>query len=676
MLPKSSEPRRSARHRPAQVTDDAEVGGAAVNEQPEHATGDNAAATDRRQQPDTATGPASSISIAQPGFPAAASSRAPSLRGQSSETRPRGLKFQPKTNVRRSKEQREAQDHAEAERQRRLAASTAAAQPRGGFVPGRGRGGRGMFRGGLSGWRHERSATASGFLGGPSEKEEPVSKGRRAEGGPTEAPASKEAVETDAEKGRKSPTSSRGGTSKSSKGKPGSEKASEAKSGKKEGDGEPEIKQEEPETFDLSEYAKDHGISIDDLLNVDSDGDTTGDNLVSTRERTPERPLDRPPNTSWMRPIRIGRHEHIERAKGVNTEASSARSAQLRRQAAHRSEDQEHADDPPQRSTTGRGKGKGKEVQFVRERKTKGVNLGENPPVKDEPKDVAMAEAPDPDTSGKGAGPSTKPSASDEPIDEDDDDVVEPSKRRRRRHPVFRPSRPALQTDEDHAEWDRRERDLQAVAEELGGASVMPQDAKSPRRAGTADSGAAAADQKQDLVYLFQLPPFLPHLVPEPDANATGDDATAMDVDRGHSPIPADVEQNLARDDEKKEPLDKAARIKGLTANGKAEFSGRVGTLTVYESGVSTLTWGGIEHELSRAPPNEMLQEVLVTDWPEKPEKKGSAKRDDKAGENKETEEKEAEESEKREPTAWSMGQIVGGFVATPNWISLFDATD
>ena len=516
--------------------------------------------------------------------------------------------------------------------------------------------------------------TASGVLGGPSGKEEPVSKARRAGDRSVEVTASGRGEEV-AETVKKSPTSSRGTTSKSSKGKSGSEKAPEGKAGKKEGDGEPDIKQEEPETFDPSEYAKENGISIDDLVYISSDGELSGDAPVVSRERTPERPLEKT-STSWMRPIRIGRHEHIERAKGVNTEASSAKSAQPRRQMAHHSEDQEPADEAPHRSTVGRGKSKGKEVQFVRERKAKGVNREEHAPVKAEPRDIVMTEAPDGDAPSKDAGPSTKPSASDEPIDEEDDDVAEPHKRRRRRHPVFRPSRPALQTDEDHAEWDRHERDLQAIAEELGGPAAMAQEGDKSHPADASESEHSIPDQKQDLVYLFQLPPFLPNLVPEPDAHHTGDDANAMDVDSARSPIPADVEQVLAKHDEV-EPLDKASRAEGLTANGKAEFSGRIGTLTVYESGVSTFTWGGIEHELSRAPPNEMLQEVLVTDWPEKPDKKDPAKRDEKADEREEAAaEKEKDEVGKKEPTAWSMGQIVGGFVVTPNWVSLFDSND
>ena len=90
-----------------------------------------------------------------------------------SDGRPRAPKYQPKSNIRRSKQERDAQEKAERERQKERAAASAPKRGRGGFARGsfargRGRGGRGAFRGGLSGWKADSRVEPTGFLGGPS----------------------------------------------------------------------------------------------------------------------------------------------------------------------------------------------------------------------------------------------------------------------------------------------------------------------------------------------------------------------------------------------------------------------------------------------------------------------------------------------------------------------------
>ncbi len=110
------------------------------------------------------------------------------------------------------------------------------------------------------------------------------------------------------------------------------------------------------------------------------------------RERTPHIP------NNLLRPVRIQRQEHVERSVGVNTDASSLASAELRRRAIERrdaggslfqSEDEAEILTTPKAKT----RRKPKDVEFVRdERKWKGVYQDEDDKlptvkVKDEPTD-------------------------------------------------------------------------------------------------------------------------------------------------------------------------------------------------------------------------------------------------------------------------------------------------
>ena len=110
------------------------------------------------------------------------------------------------------------------------------------------------------------------------------------------------------------------------------------------------------------------------------------------RERTPHIP------NSLLRPVRIQREEHVERSVGVNTDASSIASAELRRRATERHEaggSLFQSEDEAERLTNLKAKTrrKPKDVEFVRdERKWKGVYQDEDDKhptvkVKDEPKD-------------------------------------------------------------------------------------------------------------------------------------------------------------------------------------------------------------------------------------------------------------------------------------------------
>ena len=674
MPPKSATPRRSARNRPA-----GEAGADSSTANDPNSSAAPQAATDSPSQDPSPSGPKS------PSEPAhdASSSRAPAAEhptNASPAPRTRTLKFQPKTNLRRTKEQREAQEQAEAARQQERAAAAAAAaekaaasalvlsagahaqhQPpparrpedfssRGGWR-GRGRGGRGAFRGGLSGWRNESrgGGAAFGFLGGPSGEAGPVRKGRAGGEGVEitsaktvelpkvkipSSPVGKKSRATDAQARSASKLEETvGGRAGGSKGKGKAKKVQKQ---------EPEVKAEFQEALDVGVEDEANRVNIDDLIYVSSDDDAVEE---VPGEATPDRKLDRdserPPAPGRMRPVRIGRREHVERTKGVSTDASSAKASELRRKASQREERAMGAntdDAGPPSGRRGKRKAKGKEVEFVRSQpRPKGPSGTDDSDVDVKQEDTDAAPASGHEQAG----------ADEQHPDDEDEEISGPKgRRRRRRTTVFRASQPLAQTEEDIAELERHESDLNAVAEELGGPALV-ENHKDPSPSREADLTAQdrlkqSIDQKQDLVYLFQLPPFLPNLVPKAEREAAPAEAEVIDVERDHSPIPQNIAEQLAK--EEADPLDEEPDQEGITANKKGKFSGRIGTLTIYDTGQASMTWGGIEHVLGRAPPNEMLQEVLVTDTDGK--------------------------------TSWSMGQVAGGFVVTPSWPALFDACD
>ncbi|KAL9579306.1 MAG: hypothetical protein Q9212_005182, partial [Teloschistes hypoglaucus] len=101
-----------------------------------------------------------------------------------------------------------------------------------------------------------------------------------------------------------------------------------------------------------------------------------------------------------MRPIRIDRHEHVERTIGVNTDASSLTSAELRRRAKARGEAQgslflpDSSDPINDDARKPKGRKKGRDVEFLRdERRWQGVYQDEDDAddmpvrIKEEPKE-------------------------------------------------------------------------------------------------------------------------------------------------------------------------------------------------------------------------------------------------------------------------------------------------
>ena len=323
------------------------------------------------------------------------------------EARLPSLKFKPKSNARRSKEEREAFERVEAERlaARQAAGDTFNTADRGGlYERGRGRGFGDMNR-----WKNERfnlSREASGHLGGATIREGTPRRGRGGWGGIAGghesgsgggggaggalSDSSNVRVKNDA---RVKPEKDRDGdvvmTSSTSNSKPKRAKV------KKE-DHVPTYVSSEGE-LDSDGGKKKKNIERINLISSDEDDEEEGICRSEVargkeREQTPHIP------NNLLRPVRIQRQEHVERSVGVNTDASSLTSAELRRMAIERHDTGGsllQSGDEAAVLTTPKAKmrRKPKDVEFVRdERKWKGVYQDENDKdltvkVKDEPTD-------------------------------------------------------------------------------------------------------------------------------------------------------------------------------------------------------------------------------------------------------------------------------------------------
>ena len=609
-------------------------------------------------------------------------------------SRPTELKFQPKSVTRRSKEEREAQDRAEEERRlARLVDSSRNGSGTGdqyGRAAGRGGPSRAGYRGGISGWRTDRRGIgqASGPLsGGPTQGEPTDKRGRSSRGRVSimgtssfeSSPATGSRVKKEsglkAETGRELEMTK----SKSSFGRADATN----------------IKDEDQDTANMSlaeDSDNDKGSRINiEHINLISEEETDNDDLPP--EHRGHETKSKPPG--WAtRPIRLDRQEHVERSIGVNTEASSLTSAELRRRAKERDEAEgslflpEDDEEDLVKQNSRKTKKKSKDVEFVRDkRRWKGVYPEEDDKddtanVKEEPRDddddviiidaANALEAQNPENCNMEAPlESSAKRTLKEP--RGDREFSLPQVKRRRK-PGLHKIKPVLQTEEDRQEWERYETDGVALAEELGttGFHLDPVSAKkdSDGNALTEDAAEEQKDRRSDLVYLFQLPPVVPNLVDvnspkelEPTNKSVTQIFPAV-VDEG--PLKGSASTATATSSKKTDssvkieeedsPMSLESKIpNAMMAEDVDDFTGDLGMLTIYESGEATLSWGGIDHELGRGVEGELLQEAILLNY-KTSDKEETMGRADPSFDN----------------AAVALGQVSGGFVLTPDWLSMF----
>ncbi|MCJ1247721.1 hypothetical protein MMC30_004936 [Trapelia coarctata] len=588
--------------------------------------------------------------------------------------KPVGLKFQPKSFIRRSREEREAFEKAEEERrQARLAASgvsTSTNNVRGGGRRGFTRGG---FRGGMSGWRTERRGLgqATGPLSGPS-SEQLSSRGR----GSRAAFGTGSSVSTSTRVKRESAVKAENdGGSKRTARQPKETKI-------KIEDGPNWISSDDGDEMEGPRINIEHI----NLISDESSDEETSKGKGKAREKS-IRPA------GWnLKPIRLDRQEHVERNAGANFGLTSDQLKQQNKERAGQQGSLFVSDDEGTKSQPKKPKSKGKDIEFISDkRKWKGVYQDEDDSVKikEEPADdetmtIDAEETISADTEAPGAGNFELPfrattQALEEP--EEDTPTALPGAKRRRKS-FFRNIKPVLQTEEDHQEWQRYEEDVAALGEELGLADLNSAPVSASRDGDNGDRDIDMEDlaeekdedeeEKMDrrylLSYLFQFPPIIPYLL---------DAAKAPKVEEPVAPVEPSAPsedrkgKGKAASGKKSEPVvkieddDRNALTEQITnaifAEDIDDFVGKVGQLTVYESGYVGVSWGGIEHELSKGADGELLQEVIISDV-ERVEREPGVEEDEMEG---------LEGSVRK--MGMAMGQVSGGFVVTPSWTSLFE---
>ncbi|KAL8754023.1 MAG: hypothetical protein Q9184_005243, partial [Pyrenodesmia sp. 2 TL-2023] len=473
------------------------------------------------------------------------------------------LKVQPKAAVRRSKEEREAAERAEAERlQARLAESgtSSAVAPGRGDFGGRG-GGRGALGGTSNRWQTERysGAGAGGFLGGvtPAEdKRQREALATRSRGGGRSlllSDRSRGVIEAEASaKVKKEPGSKRG--KGNDKDEDGDVDMGDGTSAKKKP---PRVKIEskgsapydsDEELLELETGGK--RIPIEQISLVtpeqssDEDVSATDQGKGKERLKTPK-----PPGGSSMRPVFIKRHEHQQRTIGVNTEPATATSAELRKRAKATGApisdlplpmDIEFRDNAAKAIT--KQKTKPRDVEFIKnERKWQGVYQDEDeeePAVKvkkepaeaedttliydEPPQGTAISQDMLTQAGPSGSNDRATPSLASKPPSKDPKPLRKPKPRRNK---TLTKQKPVLQTTEDTQEWHRFKRDMTLIRQEL-----MPKpDSQStgPEIDGDGDAeiedvktSTRGKDNKEGMVYTFQLPPSMPSLEDPRDVKA------------------------------------------------------------------------------------------------------------------------------------------------------------
>ena len=615
-----------------------------------------------------------------------------------SSSKPTGLKFKPKSFIRRSKEEREAEEKAEAERRaaRQAAEGTSSTNDRGGYH-GRGRG-RGGF-GDMSRWKAERfnlSHEASGHLGGSTIQDGITGRSRRGGGLRSDTLGSSEPTSTHSTSRVKKES-----TVKPEKDKDGdvvmgsSTSKSKRTKVKKEEQGLAYVSSDDELNSEEGERVNIEDISTINLVSSEDEDEEQQYRALKGkgREATP-----RVPNSNLM-PVRIQRQEHMER---VNTEASSLTSAELRRKAKARTEAQESLFLPEQDEadtlsvTRPKMKRKPRDVEFVRdERKWKGVYQEEDDKegivkIKTEPKDEEDVVMTDKPMDGEEV----------EPISLEDIDLGRASTQRGvkdRGHTLeLQGSHESLgesiEADTSqiggrllkikgyhglrpiYLEEEEEEDDILAeLGEMLLSRSDVLAETSNPELASSMKSPKEDSDSEmnhedtyfqkggREAVYLFQLPPVVPALRDISKAIPKSEDkkkskAVSPDLSRSsapNNPFAAQIKDEASIKADPDELPHETAVPHAYTSDSFHSSGGRGGVVSVHAKGAMFATWGGMSLEITKENTGAMLaQELMMTEF--------------ESVVTKVEDESRWEEKINVGTRGWAMGQIRPGHVCVP----------
>ncbi|TKA66636.1 hypothetical protein B0A55_10861 [Friedmanniomyces simplex] len=226
---------------------------------------------------------------------------------------------------------------------------------------------------------------------------------------------------------------------------------------------------------------------------------------------------------------------------------------------------------------------------------------------------------------------------------------------------------PVHQTQDEVAEWERRQKDLELIFGELGTQAPPRQD-----RDGDANMEEESVNAKREAkTYLFQFPPVLPDLTPiivkpDPDAPpAPTDGGDAMDLD---DIGPANTVANPITVSDPPAGTGNTPRTPKLP-------SGAVGKLRIHKSGKATLDWGGTKMSLGMGTEASFLQDVVIMSLPEKKAAVRRESGDDGGGGGGGAgiggSSSGGGEEDAAPGWAMGMGQVKGKFVVVPDWEDL-----
>ena len=632
-------------------------------------------------------------------------------------SRPKTLKFKPKSFIRRSQAERDALEKAEAERHsgRTNAKNTRGRPMDSGSRRGRGgvllqasgvlggdtvrESGPGVRRGrGGAGRRGGRGGSRGGDDGGGGS----VVAGHDVEAGRNTAPNETEVVEP---RRRSSARVKKEGKAKA--GAEGAEvdqdgdtvmgaTASRRRGGKSSGKTKTKIKNEDEKLYDYGfnddeediDGARRIPIAEISLISDDEDGDMD----ISENARGKQRAHTPRPGAWQLFPVYPERHEHVERERAVNTDASSWTAAELRRKAKEKQEatgslflPDEEAAQVVHSTTQTASKRRQKDVEVIRDdRVWKGVyedeDVGPSVVIKPEPEEDPMLvdvvestqqqprEKPNKKPLSRSPRPSTvdsrrqvsRESPSSQLILEDHEEHAsnqQPAKRLRKRGyqnvtPEMFPH--SIEEDEDFAEVIRIWKGFRGLDQD---ADPSLQDDVSLSATLDHHPAEAFTDLKGDPTrhgnsYLIQLPPILPSLR---DINTP---APKPKTEQKAKTPPSNPFHPSIKPDPDASDLHKDSRVSNsYSVTSMNPPAGYTGTFTVYTNGTMEADWGGLKLDVQQSQQVGFAQEVLLHDY--------------EATTTKVEDEEKWEEVISCGTDAWAVGKIEGGFVAGPGWDSL-----
>ncbi|KAK2810280.1 hypothetical protein FQN50_003011 [Emmonsiellopsis sp. PD_5] len=352
-----------------------------------------------------------------------------------------------------------------------------------------------------------------------------------------------------------------------------------------------------------------------------------------------------------LRPVRVERHEHQERSVGVNTEASSNKSAELRKQAKSKAKQGEDDSLFVQDDEAEEGDDEG-DVEMVSERAVRGGGRAAGDGeirIKEEPTDgdVLMTDSIPQATDDAAIAPKPTP--------------------KKKKRVTIKDPRSKLQTEEEKQEYDRHEQDIEHIKKALGTLTTLEKTpADGEAAADQAEEGEAKTEEPKDersgRLFLIQFPPMTPNLIvpTQPGDEMDQDTVEAVPPPPGQAQtqaqpgIPSIKKENAI--DGLPQPTAAANDIPPLiTATNSNLPAGRVGTLNIHQSGRATIDWGGISFELTKGSDVEFLQDAVVASESKPLGGSGSP----------------TEGGVDRQ--IWAMSQVSGKFVVTPDWEKMLE---